>query len=184
MSAKTGLIFLIVLLFLLNSYISNNDNIIAKHINKTLIFDHCKELPVVLDNDTISFIEFRQQYDYISVAFFDEECDVCKVNLLEWYKHGNRLPVNNKHAYLMVFRGRDFRKFTKFSIHKDTTLNFKASVLIDRFNRYISDNIDIPREIIDRSMLIDKNNKIMLIGEPFATAKMTNLYRELIEINE
>ena len=40
-------------------------------------------------------------------------------------------------------------------------------------------NKDIPRWIIDASVLINSENKIKMVGAPFATPEMTELFHEI-----
>ena len=51
---------------------------------------------------------------------------------------------------------------------------------IDSLN-YLLNNNDIPRWIIDGSVLIGPDNKIKMIGEPWATHEMTELFYSICQ---
>jgi hypothetical protein len=52
-------------------------------------------------------------------------------------------------------------------------------VIMDNDYKYLDNNKDIPKWIIDSSLLIDAGNKIKLIGAPYTTPQMTDLFYEV-----
>ncbi len=48
--------------------------------------------------------------------------------------------------------------------------------VMDPDNKFMMANLDVPRAIIDRLILINKDNRIKIVGEPFANADMTKVY--------
>ncbi len=54
--------------------------------------------------------------------------------------------------------------------------NDRFHIVMDPDYRYLDNNPDIDRWVIDKSLLIDAADKIKLIGPPFASERMAELF--------
>jgi len=57
----------------------------------------------------------------------------------------------------------------------------KFYTIMDSEGKFLENNSDIPRWMFDASLLIDSENKIKMVGAPFATAEMTELFYEICQ---
>jgi hypothetical protein len=53
-------------------------------------------------------------------------------------------------------------------------------VAMDPENKFLSVNKEIPRWMMDGSLLIDSDNKIKMVGTPWANKDMTALFQSIV----
>ncbi len=129
-------------------------------------------------NNLISFQEFRQQFKYISVVYLQNSCQPCYPKFIEWHHKMDSISTPDDYTVLFIIRGENFGDF----MAKVLDLEFIESpyhVIMDNDYKYLDNNKDIPKWIIDSSLLIDAGNKIKLIGAPYTTPQMTDLFYEV-----
>lgn len=124
-----------------------------------------------------SYAEFRKLYPFVTVNYVDEDCAVCKVKIREWCDNFEKVPVNENLAHLFVFRGKHHETFIRYS-QGDTA--FPYFIMPSEEFTYVQNNSKIDRQIIDAGFLLDKNDRIQLIGDPFISEKMTDLYYQVV----
>ncbi|NHB69253.1 hypothetical protein [Perlabentimonas gracilis] len=75
----------------------------------------------------------------------------------------------------------DFRKelYNYLSNEKKQNTVEGFYYVIDENLNYLIENRLIPRWIIDRSVLIDSQNRIRMVGAPWATPEMTELFQRI-----
>lgn len=118
---------------------------------------------------------FRKKYRYISIVYLQDGCAPCYPNFLNWHKRMEQIKKADDYTVLFVINARDYNSFSR-----DIRLNEEIDELyyyfIDPRNEFFRYNSDISRPFLDRSLLIDKDNHIKMVGEPFANADMTKVF--------
>jgi hypothetical protein len=130
-------------------------------------------------DSTISFSKLRKKYNYLSLVYLDEECSICYHKFIEWQEKMDTVAQGDSYAIIYVLRGSnksDFISKVKL-IGKDHSDYY---MVYDPTYDFISDNKNIPLNIINKSLLIDSNNRIRLIGAPFLTSDMMKLFYKIL----
>ena len=173
---KIVLFILTILVFSMCGSMSNEEKEIRACMN-TILDLSCYE--DVLSRDTIiAFEELRSRYNYLSIVYLENGCRPCYSKYISWIKNMDSLLIENKSSVLFIEQGDSFEGFLSKVNNIDSVQN-KYYFIEDYDFRFIVRNSKIPRWIIDRCLLIDKYNKIKLIGEPFASPEMENLYKKV-----
>lgn len=93
------------------------------------------------------------------------------------------IDAPDNYTTLFIINARDYRQFiqgaTSFELNND-----KYYHVLDPENKFLRKNAEIPRWIIDRTLLIDQENKIILIGAPYATEDMTKVFHNITGIKQ
>ena len=115
--------------------------------------------------------------DYKILVFVDStDCTECKLQLYEWSK-----LINNSQQY-------NDKLSIIFIIHTPNPKNIDIICKKNKFNYplfYDKKNITntlnhFPKEIEFQTFLLDKNNHVIIIGNPIKNTKMWNLYMKII----
>ncbi len=148
----------------------------AQHIGKTVSLEGYDS--VYQKNIAYSFREFRERYPFITVNYVDEDCGVCKVKVREWCDNLDKIPQDENLAHLFVFRGKNHESFLRYSQGDN---EFPFFIMPSEEFSYALNNSEIDRQIIDAGFLLDGNNRIRVIGDPFVSKKMSDMYYGVIE---
>jgi len=70
------------------------------------------------------------------------------------------------------------------NVHEIQPIEGRYYVIMDPKGKYLENNLHIPRWVIERSVLIDAENRVKLVGEPFATPDMGKLFYSIISGND
>jgi len=124
-----------------------------------------------------SYAEFRAKYPFVTVNYIDEDCAICKIKVREWCDNAEKIPLHENLAHLFVFRGKNFETFLRYSQGKT---EFPFFVMSSEEFTYANNNGSIDRQIIDAGFLIDRDNRIKIIGDPFVSEKMKDLYNRVV----
>jgi hypothetical protein len=174
---KQILYSLIVLFFTLScSQRSSTEKELQNILNKTLRINIFKT--VQQKNDLISYDEFRQKYKYISVVFLQNGCKPCYPKFIEWQNKMDSIVKPDNYTVLFVIRGYNYGMFMS-NILDVKYIEDQFYTIMDPDSKYINNNNEIPKWIIDCSILIDSENKIKMVGAPFATPEMTKLFHKI-----
>ncbi len=89
------------------------------------------------------------------------------------------LDLHEDFTVLFIILGSSYERFMD-NLHESEP---EYEPAIDRFHvvmdsdyRFLDNNLGIDRWVIDKSLLIDAGNKVKLIGPPFASRRMTELF--------
>lgn len=149
----------------------------AKEISKTLNNQIAFEFfdSISYGKGSLSFSDFRRQYEFISVVFLQEGCAPCYPKFVEWHRKMKSITQPDNYTTLFVINARSYKHFIDGSVGYEH-IDERYYHVIDPENRFLQNNSDIPRWIIDRTLLIDQENRIKLIGAPYATEDMTKVF--------
>jgi len=126
----------------------------------------------------IPFSEFRKQYPYISLVYLEDGCAPCFPRFIEWQTRMDTLDLQDNFTVLFIIHGRSYERFMSNLLDYEPEFeagNNRFHLVMDPDYRFLDNNHDIDRWVIDKSMLIDAGNKIKLIGPPFASDRMAEL---------
>ena len=145
------------------------EKVINKYLD-VMMFDS-----VSYGNGTVSFADFRKQYEFISVVFLQEGCAPCYPKFVEWHRKMESVSHPENYTTLFIINAGSYKHFTDGSVGYEQ-IDERYYHVIDPGNRFLRNNSNIPRWIIDRTLLIDRENKIKLIGAPYSTEDMTKVF--------
>jgi hypothetical protein len=104
-------------------------------------------------------------------------CTGCKLQLYKWsaiMKEADSL-MTDKISFHFYFQPKD-EKELQFLLKRD---NFKQAVYIDRESRLYAAN-KLPDNMNYQCFLLDKDNKVILIGNPTINPKIWDLYKQAV----
>lgn len=127
----------------------------------------------------ISLIKLKKMHNYLSVIHLQNGCQSCYPKFLEWHIKIDSLIVNNDYALLFIIEGEDYSNFLA-EVHKIQHVEDKFYVVMDRDGKFLEQNKNIPLWIINNSVLINSDNKIKMIGEPWVNKNMTKLFYSIV----
>lgn len=171
-------IIIILILFQIScTKLSSEEKIIKKTLGKTI--DIGMFPTVQQGNKVITFNEFREKYQYISLVYLEDGCNPCYPRYIEWQKRMNNLLLNDKFTVLFIIKGYSSKIFFDKILEIDPEyclVNDQFYIVMDEDYLFLTNNPDFERWIIDKTMLIDEKNKVKLIGPPFASPSMVELF--------
>lgn len=157
--------------------LSPDEKMIKETIGKIIniaVFDTIQK-----DKVLMSFDEFRSRYKFIEIVYLEDACKPCYPKFIEWQARMDTLCLNDNFTVLFIIQGRSYERFLnnlqEFSSDSDL-VHERFFIAMDSDYRFLENNSEIERWIIDKSLLIDEENKVRLIGPPFASSRMTELF--------
>lgn len=172
--------FLIVTILFLNSCsrLSPAEKELQSALQSTINLDNVSNV-VYTGNDSTTFDHLRQKYAFISLVFLQDGCGPCYPNFIRWHTEMQKLNCPENHILLFIINGHNYNDFMA-NIYDIQPIEGKYYVVMDPKGKYLENNLHIPRWVIERSVLIDAENKVKLVGEPFATPDMTRLFYSIV----
>ena len=116
--------------------------------------------------------------EYKVLVYFDSVgCTSCKLQLPKWQKLIAHVDsaTNGNIPFIFVFQSKDDREL-RYILKRD---NFDRPVCIDRNNRFDELN-QFPQDITFQTFLLDKDNKVKVIGNPVHNLAVRDLYLKQI----
>jgi len=153
-----------MVLFSCGQKLSPEEEMIRETLDKTVninLFDSIRK-----GGESFHFTEFREKYDYISLVYLEDGCNPCYPKFVDWHGKINSFLDYKNYTVLFVIRTNSYERFLEYASEYGDVEDH-LYLVVDRHNRFLDNNRDIPRSILDRSVLIDRENKIKLIGPPF-----------------
>jgi len=151
---------------------------IKNNLNKTVnleMFDTVRQ-----KNDLMPLSDFRKMYKYISIVYLEDGCNSCYSKFIEWQNKMDTINRRNDYTVLFVINGFTYDQFIK-KVKEVDNIEDHYYTIIDKDLNYLLNNNDIPRWIIDASILIDNENKIRMTGQPWSTREMTSLFYSICQ---
>lgn len=129
-------------------------------------------------NKEITYDDFRNKYNYIYVVNLKEGCMPCYPKYVEWQEKMDSINIFNDVTVLFVIKGNSYDTFIE-EAKKEGLKEDKFYTFMDPDNSFINANEDIPGWIIESAFLINEQNQIVLIGSPFSTPEMTEIFYDI-----
>lgn len=177
-SMKFAFMSLFLLLLLACSNVENTKNvraIIEVWREKSILYP---ENMVFTIQGVDTFNVFQQKYDYAILSYVDSTgCTSCKLQLPRWNEFVTKIDsVSSKKVALhLVLHAKDVRDV----IYTLKYNNFKYPVCIDYEDKLNKLN-HFPSEMAFQTFLLDKNNKVLAIGNPIHNPHIKELYLKII----
>lgn len=102
-------------------------------------------------------------------------CAPCYPKFIEWHKRMEQLSTPDNYTVQFIINARHYENFLR-NANTYGVVDERYFHVMDPDNKFMMANLDVPRAIIDRLILINKDNRIKIVGEPFANADMTKVY--------
>ena len=150
---------------------------LCKTLNGTIhleAFDIVRQGNVFLPLD-----ELKGKYDCLSVVYLEDGCQSCYPKFIEWHQKFDSITVPDNYSVLFVIQGRGYSNFMSKVLDLDY-VDDKYYTIIDTGGIFLEANKDIPRWIIDASVLIDSENKIKMVGKPWTNEDMMTLFNKTV----
>jgi len=132
---------------------------------------------------SISWTDFRSKYRNISVVYLQDACTPCYPKFIEWHKRMKLIETAEDYTVLFVLNASAYANFTRNSYLyeeiEETYYHF-----IDPLNAFVFCNPQIARSFLDRSLLIDRRNRIKMVGEPFTNEDMTKVFHIITGVDK
>jgi hypothetical protein len=136
----------------------------------------------VLYNDTVSpFQQFRNKYDFITVVYLQDGCNPCYPKFVEWHQKMEEMNEIKGHTILFVIQTQEYEDFISKVRQIGKEINEKYYVVIDPDHKFFTSNNHIPDWIINSSILIDRENKIKMVGAPWLNEDMKELFYKTMD---
>lgn len=121
----------------------------------------------------------RYKYDYFSLVYLQNHCQTCYEKYIEWNKEMDILNTDN-YTVIFIIKGMYDDEFIS-EVNSIENIEHKYYLIMDPNELFIKRNFSIPKWIIENSLLIDKENRIRLIGPPFYNEKMIKKYLDVVQ---
>jgi hypothetical protein len=182
---KKFLIFLALLQSFSCTQLTPEEKMLKETLGKTI---HTEMFTTVQEGDKfLPFDEFRNRYSFVSVVYLEDGCRPCYPKYIEWQSRMDSLQLNDNFTVLFIIQGISYDRFMRNLLEAHPEYNpakDRFHIIMAPDHQFISMNMEVPRQFIDRSVLIDKDNKIRLVGYPFATPQMTTLFNRICNEKE
>ena len=132
----------------------------------------------------ISMQHLRELYTHLSVVYLQDGCNPCYPKFLEWHQKMEEMNDVPGHTVLFVIQTHEYEYFISKVRQLGKEINEKYFVVIDPDHKFFSNNNHIPDWIIDSSMLIDRENKIKMVGAPWINEDMKELFYKTVNNNQ
>src|SRR5690606_29693590 len=123
--------------------------------------------------------QLSTDYKYKSVVFLQDGCQPCYPKFVEWHEKMDSIDIRDNYTVLFVIAGSQYSGFMS-KVLDHGYVDDRFYIVMDTEFQFLAANKDIPRWIIDASVLIDSENKIKMVGAPWINEDMTKLFYEIV----
>ncbi|MGQ1947699.1 hypothetical protein ACT3CD_11435 [Geofilum sp. OHC36d9] len=127
----------------------------------------------------LTFQEFRKIDDYLYVIYLQSGCRSCYPKFIEWQQKMDSIAKPDNYTVLFVIKGDSYEDFMTHVLDIDY-IDDKFYTIMDTDGEFFDQNKDIPRWIIDAGILIDTENKIIMVGAPWINEDMMALFNKIV----
>jgi hypothetical protein len=123
--------------------------------------------------------QLYDSFEFMSVVFLQDGCQPCYPKFVEWHEKMDSIDIGDNYTVLFVIEGSKYSSFmSKVLDHEYVDDRFY--IVMDTEFQFLAANKDIPRWIIESSVLIDSENKIKMVGAPWINEDMTKLFYKTV----
>lgn len=178
---KKKLIILFLIFFSSCTQLTPEQEIIKETLGRKVNIDMFSSVQYKTEN--IPFNEFREKYKYISLVYLQDNCDPCYPKYINWQYNMDSLNNLNNYTILFIINGDNFQNFLhKIKIYDPEYDLYMGHfyVVMDPDYKFLDNNSNFNRWAIDRSLLINEEDIVKLIGAPFSSARMKELFYNVL----
>jgi len=179
---KKALVLWICQFFLIScTQLTSEEQVIKDSLNKSIDLGMFEE--VIKSDTSVSFEGFRNRFSYLFLVYLQDGCKPCFQEYVLWQNQMKDLDIADNFTILFIIHSESYEKFiSDLMIYEPEfdLLSERFFLVIDPDQKYVDANSNIDPRIIEKSIMIDDKNKIKLIGRPFASKQMTELFQNII----
>lgn len=175
-----AIISVLVLFVAINSCKNDNEHCLSKMIGQTVTIN--KDSMLYIPTDYVINRYWQHETEYKCISYIDSsQCLSCVFrHISEWNNILKEYSIEkNLVDFMFIFQ------MPSESIRNCKTLykmsGFIHPIYIDTLTCFIKDNAFIPDEDLYHTFLLDKNNEIILVGNPTKNLNINNLFQETID---
>jgi len=137
---------------------------------------YSKDVEIKLD-------EIFRKYNFLSIVYLKDGCAPCYPIYVDWHLKLDSMGIKDHYSVLFIIEGSPYTNFRSFLEKAKQVGDFeeKFYTVIDPDYRFLIGNPDIPEHLVKRSITIDRKGKIKLVGVPFASLEMAELFLKITE---
>lgn len=183
-----NLVTLIICAFFLSAIIScisdknqSPEDIIKQTLNKKVDLNMFEKL---YHQDTQVYLsDVRKSYDFVSLVYLKDNCEPCIPKYIEWHHRLDAMNLPDNYTVLFIIEGNNLSSYENFmaEARKQDAFNERFYTVFDASFSFLEANRHIPYNLIESSLLLDDKNRIKLIGSPFISEGMSNLFFSIIK---
>ncbi len=171
-------IILVILIFISGSCKNNKvfEQNIVNNLNKEI---DLKMIDVVYKNNQEFCFEYL--YDdikYIYLVYLQSNCSSCYFNFIDIQEKFHSLNSFDFVTVLFVIKGDSYHEFIK-KVRLTGLVKERYYIFMDQNDLFKKRNESIPEWIIENSILINAQRKIVMIGSPFSTPEMSQIFYDI-----
>ncbi|MDD4033131.1 MAG: redoxin domain-containing protein [Bacteroidales bacterium] len=151
------------------------EKILSYMINKEIVFPNTIQSKI-LGRDTLT--DILNQPNYKIITYIDSMgCTDCRLNLFEWRARIKEIEKWSVHVdVIFIFQPRDEKELLITLKHNQ--IDFP--VFYDGSLAFVSQN-QLPMDTRYSTFLVDRANRIRLVGNPLYNSKMWDMYKNVVE---
>jgi len=181
---KKYLFIIVIIIFIpfACTQLSPEEQEIFDNLNKTVNLDMFESDPVYQKDTIICIDALLRKYKFISIVYLQDGCAPCYPIYIDWHKKMDSLGVRDDYTVLFIIEGNIYSSYERLikNVKEVGEIEDKYYTIIDTNFKFLDGNKDMPCNIIKRSLLLNEDNKIKLIGYPFSSSGMSELFLSII----
>lgn len=142
------------------------------------------KLEIVHSSEAIETVKsIRIRYNYIYLVSLQIGCRSCYEEYVLWQNEMNSYSSADNFTILFIIQGDNYDDFKSELMIYEPDFNLSTEgfyIVLDPEQKFIDANPEINPGIIANSIMIDEMNKIILVGNPFASEQMKGLFESII----
>lgn len=169
--------FILILVFCVLSCKRNVNTAVCRDISSVVSQWENKEIIFPREIDKSGSLDSLLQSEYKIVAYFDSTgCLECKLSLDEWDVKIKEMKMHNNVSFVFIVQS-DKPIIVKSLCKRHW---FYYPVFVDEKNLFYTRN-HLNNQHKYQVFLLDKDNRIRLIGDPILNSKLWNLYTKMVK---
>ena len=169
--------FLLLTMLSSSSRPSRTEQELRETLNTTLNIEMFES--VQHRDSLISMQQLREKFSHLSVVYLQDGCSPCYPKFVEWHKKMEAMDDVPGHTVLFVIQTLEYDSFIMKVRRLGEKIDEKYYIIIDPEHQYFINN-NLPTWIMNSSLLINKENKIKMVGAPWINDDMQKLFHKTI----
>lgn len=180
---RTVLIFLIGLSLVSCSSKKDIKNKVAQMLEKAVVIEDGRMTTWMPDSSVCIGKESRTMQTFV-VYVDSTQCSPCFINRLDEWKEMLKLENDKQNPVRFLFIMEPRKNESKTIYDQLNEVGFCHSVLIDDKYIFRKSNPQIPEDALYHTFLLDKYNKVILVGNPLHSEKIKKLFYQRLQQNQ
>jgi hypothetical protein len=175
---KTGFYFLLiaVLIVACKNTKSPSQQVVKDALGREV---GLKAIPsVFIDKKEYDLEKWRNGQNNLWIVYLSTGCRDCYRKFGEWQLKMDSIGMERSNQVLFIINGNDISGF--LSIANETGVKYSRYALaLDKDAAFLNENAVISQLVFANGIMIDKRDRVRMVGAPFTTPQMTELYRKI-----